>query len=104
MIGLIRKILKKFGYEVVRTDDLAQLAEAHRREQERARAEKIRAERSEIAKSAAEVKADRAKRAVEEAIRRLEDQSIRITIASVSREANVARNTAKKYMAELGYR
>jgi len=58
--------------------------------------------RSENAKLSAQIKADRAKKSVEDAISNLSFLKEKLSITNVAKYANVARDTAKKYMIELG--
>lgn len=59
--------------------------------------------RTENAKRVSERKAEATKKAVQKAIAGLEFMQEKINIANVARDAKVSRNTAKKYLIELGY-
>lgn len=59
--------------------------------------------RTENAKRQAQKKAEAAKRKVQKAIAGLEFMKEKVNIANVSRDAKVSRDTAKKYLIELGY-
>jgi hypothetical protein len=64
----------------------------------------IMATRSENAKKIAEQRASKTKAKVMKAIAGLEFMKEKINIANVSRDAKVSRDTAKKYLIELGYK
>lgn len=59
--------------------------------------------REEAGRNAAQKNADATKKAVQKAIAGLEFMQEKINIANVARDAQVSRNTAKKYLIELGY-
>ena len=92
MIDLINMVLGVFGYKAIKIEDAVEIERDQQQEQEA----KIGR-----AKTAAETKAERAKEAVSRAVAELRDRGEKINIANVSRVAGVARNTAKKYMAEV---
>jgi len=89
MVDLINFILGIFGYRAVKIED-AKVIERDQRHEAEAKIGR--------AKTAAEVKAERAKELVSKAIEEMKADGEKINIASVSRRAGVARNTAKKYM------
>jgi len=66
--------------------------------------EEIMATRSENAQKIAEQKAKKTKAKVQKAIAGLEFMQEKINIANVVRDAKVSRDTAKKYLIELGYK
>ena len=60
--------------------------------------------REEAGRNAAQRNAEKTKAKVQKAIAGLEFMKEKINIANVSRDAKVSRNTAKKYLIELGYK
>lgn len=59
--------------------------------------------RTENAKRVSKMKAEATKKAVQKAVAGLEFMQEKVNIANVARDAKVSRNTAKKYLIELGY-
>lgn len=59
--------------------------------------------RSENAKKVAQIKAKKTRDKIQKAIAGLQFMQEKINIANVARDAGVSRNTAKKYLIELGY-
>lgn len=59
--------------------------------------------RQSAAKNAALVNAEKTKAKVQKAIKGLEFMQEKVNIANVARDASVSRNTAKKYLVQLGY-
>ncbi len=96
--------LRDKNYNEWSKEEQAQYMREYRAKNKTKTVEEIEMSRSEAGKKAHTALAEKTKAKVQKAIAGLEFLKEKINIANVARDASVSRNTAKKYLIELGYK